>query len=41
LRSAAPAADFEALGDSFALRAEIADSGVTVTCLMPGATEMS
>ncbi len=24
---------------SFALRAEIADSGVTVTCLMPGATE--
>jgi uncharacterized protein len=24
---------------SFALRAEVADSGVTVTCLMPGATE--
>jgi uncharacterized protein len=24
---------------SFAIRAEIADSGVTVTCLMPGATE--
>ncbi len=24
---------------SFALRAELADSGVTVTCLMPGATE--
>jgi short-subunit dehydrogenase len=24
---------------SFALRAEIADTGVTVTCLMPGATE--
>jgi short-subunit dehydrogenase len=24
---------------SFALRAEIKDSGVTVTCLMPGATE--
>jgi short-subunit dehydrogenase len=24
---------------SFALRAEIADSSVTVTCLMPGATE--
>jgi NAD(P)-dependent dehydrogenase (short-subunit alcohol dehydrogenase family) len=24
---------------SFALRAELADTGVTVTCLMPGATE--
>ena len=24
---------------SFALRAELKDSGVTVTCLMPGATE--
>jgi len=31
----------KALLDSFsyALRAELADSGVTVTCLMPGATE--
>lgn len=26
---------------SFALRAEVADSGVSVTCLMPGATETS
>jgi short-subunit dehydrogenase len=24
---------------SFAIRAELKDSGVTVTCLMPGATE--